>query len=294
MRRSASRLEEPSSLGELLREGLVLTGAAILSRPALVGGTTAFLVATSFVSANALWYQPYQHTGAFFTTRTLIEREPAAIVKPAPAAERFDAPPAAASQMQQPAPETTSSLPAGDPKIALVQRVLKRLELYAGDVDGLAGPQTASAVEHYQQLVGLTPTGRVDESLLRQLGVGAALQEDGGSEIAEASPAQAREGLPTQVAAVPAVTIPSRPPLPQPRPDIGKVIQAAYKEPDPAVVRIQAGLKAFGHDAIELDGVVGARTRSAIKEFQSLFGLKVTGEPDAAVYAKMREIGLTN
>ncbi len=42
------------------------------------------------------------------------------------------------------------------------------------------------------------------------------------------------------------------------------------------------------------DGVVGARTKAAIKEFQSLFGLPATGEPDEAVYVKMREIGLTN
>ena len=40
--------------------------------------------------------------------------------------------------------------------------------------------------------------------------------------------------------------------------------------------------------------MVGARTKAAIREFQSLFGLPETGEPDEAVYAKMREIGLTN
>ena len=36
------------------------------------------------------------------------------------------------------------------------------------------------------------------------------------------------------------------------------------------------------------------RPRAAIREFQSLFGLPVTGEPDEKLYAKMREIGLTN
>ena len=286
MRKSASRLEEPSSLGELLREGLVLTGGAILARPALVGGTTAFLVATAFVSANALWYQPYQHTSAFFTTRALIQHEsPAAAPKPQPrpAAARTDTRPAAQQPAAQTGPETTSSLPAGDPQVALVQQILKKLELYEGEVDGLAGPQTSGAVEHYQRLVGMTPNGHVDEALLRQLGIGA----------------QAAETAPAAEAAKPvvekvAVTIPSNVPVPQPRQTgDGKVVQAGYKEPDPTIVRIQAGLKAFGNDGMELDGVVGARTRGAIKEFQSLFGLKVTGEPDAAVYAKMREIGLT-
>ena len=59
-------------------------------------------------------------------------------------------------------------------------------------------------------------------------------------------------------------------------------------------MRIQAGLKAFGNDDIEIDGVVGAKTRSAIQEFQALFGLPETGDPDPAVDAKMQEIGLTN
>lgn len=288
MRKSASRLEEPSSLGELLREGLVLTGGAILARPALVGGTTAFLVATAFVSANALWYQPYQHTSAFFTTRALIQHAPpAAAPKPQarPAAARTDTRPAAQQPAAQTGPETTSSLPAGDPQVALVQQILKKLELYEGEVDGLAGPQTSGAVEHYQRLVGMTPNGHVDEALLRQLGIG--------TQAAETAPAtEAAKPVVEKVA----VTIPSNVPVPQPRPrptGDGKVVQAGYKEPDPTIVRIQAGLKAFGNDGIEFDGVVGARTRGAIKEFQSLFGLKVTGEPDAAVYAKMREIGLT-
>ena len=71
-------------------------------------------------------------------------------------------------------------------------------------------------------------------------------------------------------------------------------LDAQPTEPDPMVVKIQAGLKAFGNDTMEIDGRIGSKTRAAIKEFQSLFGLKVTGEPSDEVYAKMREIGLTN
>jgi peptidoglycan hydrolase-like protein with peptidoglycan-binding domain len=64
--------------------------------------------------------------------------------------------------------------------------------------------------------------------------------------------------------------------------------------PAERIIRIQAGLKAFGNDAIEIDGVIGAQTKAAIHEFQALFGLPETGEADEAVYAKMKEIGLTN
>ncbi len=38
--------------------------------------------------------------------------------------------------------------------------------------------------------------------------------------------------------------------------------------------------------------MVGPKTHAAIKEFQSLFGLPVTGDPDKTVSDKMREIGL--
>jgi peptidoglycan hydrolase-like protein with peptidoglycan-binding domain len=63
---------------------------------------------------------------------------------------------------------------------------------------------------------------------------------------------------------------------------------------DRQIMKLQAGLRAFGNEAMEVDGVLGARTREAIHEFQALFGLPETGEPDDALYAKMREIGLTN
>ena len=59
-------------------------------------------------------------------------------------------------------------------------------------------------------------------------------------------------------------------------------------------IRIQAGLKAFGNNDMKLDGIIGPRTKAAIREFQSLFGLPVTGEPDDNLLAKMRQEGLTN
>ena len=38
---------------------------------------------------------------------------------------------------------------------------------------------------------------------------------------------------------------------------------------------------------------MGSRTKAGISEFQALFGLPQTGEPETPVYAKMREIKLT-
>ncbi|MBO6719136.1 MAG: peptidoglycan-binding protein [Rhizobiaceae bacterium] len=280
MRQSARQLEEPSGIGALLREGLLLSAGAVLRNPLAVGGTTAFLVAFGFVSANALWYQPHFHDGAFFSTRTpvvspvLEERRlpaPEAMLRaPAPIPQQLERPPD--PQPTESIQPQVTVLP-GDATVARVQMTLRGLDLYRGEVDGLPGPQTSAAVTAYQRIVGLAQTGEIDGAVLAQLGIETASIDPG------------------QVAALPDPATSEQLPIPAPRPQARAEAAAA---PDPQVVKIQAGLRAFGNDGIELDGRVGNQTRRAIEEFQSLFGLPVTGKPDDLVFAKMREIGLTD
>jgi peptidoglycan hydrolase-like protein with peptidoglycan-binding domain len=250
MPRSASRPDLDDS-----EPGPLATAAAAFFRllarnPVLVGGTTAFLVALTFVSANALWYQPHTHPGAFFATRGFSGRLPAALE-----------------------PETTIRIvrtqprPVGDPKVEKVQSILKELKFYAGEVDGIVGPNTKKAIADYQAKMGLAVTGTVDTELLEQLGA------------APTTAGIVPSPAPREVAAAPAEAV-----VPAAAPGL-----AAEQ-----IMKIQAGLRAFGNDGIEIDGVLGARTRSAIHEFQALFGLPETGEPDEALYAKMRDVGLTN
>jgi len=270
MARSAKQPKAVKRRDNAFQDGAVALGGMISRNPVLVGGSTAFLVTLFYVSANALWYQPFPHAGAFFATRSI---------------EGF---PHTASDE----PETTfnivrpSGAPApikGDPVVEQVQGILKDLDFYPGTVDGISGPNTRKAIQAYQQKVGLNASGEIDALLLDQLGA-----------------------TPKTAAVVP---------RPQPRPDMPAAVpvslqtnsgqtdagqtdagqtNAAPQAPDARIVKIQAGLKAFGNDDMRLDGVVGARTKAAIKEFQSLFGLPQTGEPDEITYVKMREIGLTN
>ncbi len=292
MRQSARQLESSRGLGALLLEGLTLSAGAALRNPVAVGGTTAFLVALGFVSANALWYQPHFHQGAFFSTRAPAPQaieyrdpEPQTMLRQvAPQPQLLDREPApdpVVTETTSPA-EAEQPAIAGDRMVARVQTILKGLDLYKGEVDGLTGPQTDAAIATYQRIVGLSQTAKVDDALLAQLG------------ISEPVPANVD---PQQVAALPAVlTVPDSLPTPAPRggQQAEQASVPAAAAPDPRVVRIQAGLRAFGNDGIELDGKVGDRTRRAIEEFQSLFGLPITGEPDEQVFAKMREIGLTD
>jgi peptidoglycan hydrolase-like protein with peptidoglycan-binding domain len=254
MGRSAKQRKSVTRRSGLLKGGAAALGTAISENPVLVGGSTAFLVTFFFVSANALWYQPYPHTGAFFATRAIQGFSPPQIDEPE-------------TTINIERPAMPSAPPVGDPMVKQVQGILKDLNFYAGTVDGIRGPNTQKAVEAYQRKVGLTPSGEIDSLLLDQLGA-----------------------TPTTAAVVP---------QPAPRADVTDSIPptapaTAVPGADARIVKIQAGLKAFGNDGIQLDGVVGARTSAALREFQSLFGLPVTGEADEAVYAKMREIGLTN
>jgi Putative peptidoglycan binding domain len=245
MARSAKQARKAVGRSRALHGSMAALGGLISRNPVVVGGSTAFLVALLYVSANALWYQPHAHPGAFFATRALNTAN-----WPGKEAE-------SETTIHLVRPEEAPR-PKGDPRVEQVQAVLKDLNFYGGAVDGLAGPNTARAIEEYRRKMGLTVTGEIDAELLEML------------------------GTPPTTAGIAPTPAPRESALP------------ATDVPEDMVVRIQAGLKAFGNDDMEIDGVIGSRTKAALREFQSLFGLPETGEPDQAVYAKMKEIGLTN
>ena len=259
--------DEPQSP---LAEAIAAVGGTLARNPMLVGGTTAFIVALSYVSANAIWYQPHFHKGAFFATRDVNysgPRDPAADVTTIRIERQGDARPA----------------PKPDPKLQKVQAALKSMGLYEGDVDGVSGPNTRKAIAAYRKTLGMPASDQIDEAVLEALGAGdttAAIKprDDVAAEIDEAETG----GRDTS----PLPELPERPQL------VSAVDKPAA--PDPMIMKVQAGLKAFGNDKMEVDGKIGAKTRAAIREFQSLFGLPVTGEPSQEVYAKMREIGLVD
>ncbi|CAH2396157.1 peptidoglycan-binding domain-containing protein [Mesorhizobium ventifaucium] len=254
MARSAKQPKAVKRRGNAFQRSAVAVGSQILRNPVLVGGSTAFLVTLFYVSANALWYQPFPHAGAFFATRS-IQGFPRAADEPE-----------TTINIVRPDPAPVKS----DPVVEQVQGILKDLDFYSGTVDGISGPNTRKAIQAYQQKVGLNASGEIDSVLLDQLGA----TQTASTVVPHPAP------RPGDMAAIPV--------------SASAPADAPTQAPDARIIKIQAGLKAFGNDDMQLDGVVGARTKAAIKEFQSLFGLPETGEPDEVVYVKMREIGLTN
>jgi peptidoglycan hydrolase-like protein with peptidoglycan-binding domain len=57
--------------------------------------------------------------------------------------------------------------------------------------------------------------------------------------------------------------------------------------PPERVRRLQEGLTAAGFDAGPVDGVMGERTRAALREFQRARGLDPTGEPNQATLTEL-------
>jgi peptidoglycan hydrolase-like protein with peptidoglycan-binding domain len=266
MSRSARRREPEIGLAGRLAGGLALSGAALARNPVLVGGTTAFLVTMFYVSANAIWYQPGSHRDAVFATRPFLAsggaEEVAAPTETLIRLERESELPEPTPRPSKAAGEVEASAP--DPVMTQVQQELARLGLYAGDVDGLDGPRTRQAIADYEEKIGLPQTGVLNNRMITEL-----------------------LGRPPM--AKPA-DLPEVPPLDDAALQTASVVSAG----DPVVSQVQAGMRAFGNDQIEIDGRMGPATSAAIREFQTLFGLKPSGEIDDALIEKMREVGLTN
>lgn len=206
--------------------------------------------------------------------------------------------------------------PNGDKEVAILQYNLKQLGFYDGGVDGLTGPQTRKALEQWQSVQAkLTPqTAPIKEQSAKELSIAEAIavavpesrpsirsqravpavEKMQGSNPApimvrtqeRVAPAQAPTAVKNNASAQPAATQVSLNQPVQARSSTGQMVSAEE------LVRIQAGLKAFGNDMVVVDGMPGKSTEDAIREFQKLFRLNVSGKPDPELIGKMREIGL--
>ncbi len=274
--RTAVRPEHGTAAMVLLA-GAKAIGRVIAHNPVIAGGTTAFAVSMLFFSSNALWYQPYPQKHTFFQTRAT------------PFIKKSDTGPSTTGSIgngnqdrafvkapDHPAPAPASLPSGGDPVVAKVQGILARLKLYSGEVDGLPGPQTRNAIQAYQQIMGLEPSGEISEALLSQLDPQG--QATASAPVPTPAPRSAQNTSDASLNATHASLVADTAPA-----DIAG---------DAIVVKVQAGLRAFGIDRIQLDGVLGGQTQAAIREFQSLFGLPVTGQIDDKLIAKMEEVGL--
>jgi peptidoglycan hydrolase-like protein with peptidoglycan-binding domain len=171
-------------------------GSAVARNPKPATGAAAFIVAFSFVAANALWYQPGQHPAPFLATRDdsdpnaiagyrPFRREPAADVttfkiERAPARDRQKTslttqsapavePPADVQQADASTAPTAAPAVVDPVVVAGIQRELARRGLYQGADDGLMGPRTTAAILFFEETAGLPERGEPTADLLNLL-----------------------------------------------------------------------------------------------------------------------------
>ena len=70
-------------------------------------------------------------------------------------------------------------------------------------------------------------------------------------------------------------------------------VTSAVAKPLPSelVMKIQKGLSNIAYTDIAVDGLIGEKTRTAIRHFEKHYRLPVTGEPNELVLAKLKDIG---
>ena len=151
-------------------------------------------------------------------------------------------------------PGTASLAPASPPTrafVALVQDKLLRSGHDPGPVDGLMGSATRAAIRAFQAARQIPITGEISEELLRELDT-ASLER----------------------------TAP--PPTPE---------SSAPAAPTRALIaRVQERLARSGHDPGPADGIMGPKTRAAIRVFQVAKDIPVTGEVSEEL---LRELEIT-
>lgn len=257
-------------------------GAAVLSglqdNPSAAAGICTFAVAFSLVAGNALYGQNGGHPVPLFATRdaTITQSVPSSAVAPRRVATR---PVESAAQIPVPEMRPRAEAPAAEPSVAgLVgetQAALKAAGFYGGEVDGLYGPKTREAILNFEKVAGLPQTGLVNEE------VASRAAQWRGQNVARRDAAPQPVAKPREAARVE----PARDDVREVSIDIRDVRDAAL------IARVQIGLINFGETGISVDGLIGEQTISAIRNFQSRYGLPVTGVPDDVLLRKMEQIG---
>lgn len=315
----AELADEPMHGGNLMHRATHSAMALIAENRRATLGAIASAAVVFFVCANALAWQDRPHPSAFFETRPQTGDTPmtsAASTSPGDAVNLPKQRPVTRIVFDQEAepeivapPSTRApviSLPATAPvpapgrgvapeqetnPIAQMQTMLASLGHYHGEIDGLTGPKTRAAVESYKTHVGLQGIDLSDEQLLTSL--------RNNMTITAAIPAPRPEVRPTgqnapamPAAPVQTAAVETMPPVNDNRLAERMMTPTAGPSTDPVIMKVQAGLRAFGRTELEIDGLNGATTQAAIREFQSIFRLPVTGEIDPAFLEKMTAVGL--
>ncbi len=226
--------------------------------PALAGGATALAVAMSVITANAVWYQPDHHPSPIFATRSIDMTTTSSVRQ------------ISTNRVKTVSSKTVKTRPAkqvSDELTKELQMALADKKIYSGEIDGIYGSRTKTAIVTYQEQMKLKASGKVSIKLLSHILMS--------GNVVERVPVP-KQQIVLQIA----------------RPGNQKNIRSII-ESKSLVSAIQAGLKNYGYDDIIIDGVMGNQTSNAIRRFELDYGLHITGEASKSLLKKLNDIGAT-
>lgn len=143
-----------------------------------------------------------------------------------------------------------------------IQLALLQKNIYLGPVDGVSGRMTRQAIADFEKAAGLPVTGNPSAKLLARLQM---------TTIGTASQPQS-ESLPVE----------------KPR---ANETPPASPAVDNDVARVQGALNRLGYGPLDVDGLMGAATAKAIRDFELNRGLPITGKISDRLIGVLVSIG---
>jgi len=194
------------------------------------------------------------HRGAFASTR-------ATTAQPLQLSEQLNQPQLIAAALNR------RLLRQGDEgtDVQLLQRYLSRIGLYPYVIDGVYGQETANAVTRYQRSRDLPATGIANETTLTDMNF---------DFLSSPSPSVQS---PPPFSAAPTVSA---------APTAVRSNRLVFGSTGDDVVALQRRLNDFGIPVF-VDGDYGFETQQAVRTYQSIQGLEVTGTADSTTLARM-------
>ncbi|ETS11729.1 peptidoglycan-binding domain-containing protein [Bartonella quintana] len=228
-------------------------------------GFIIFTISFGFFSFNALFSQIKIHQGIFtqmkFTSVPTIEKNSALSSKEVKFQENRRVtsvlPP---SHLHKNSPSRSLS-----ESTLEIQKKLAKLGLYDGPLDGLEGPKTRRAIALWKQQ---TADG-IQNSVLSKPIVDEITLLIERSEMEMENEIKKTKDLPHST-------------------------ETVLEPPVVDIIKVQKALRIFGNQEVIVTGVEDQKTIEALKQFQKMFGLPITGKINHAVLIKMREVGLLN
>ncbi|WP_139412936.1 peptidoglycan-binding domain-containing protein [Bartonella mastomydis] len=225
-------------------------------------GSLLFSISFLFVSFNALFSQMTTHQNIFtqikFSSAQNIGKSSLLSEKEAKSQE----PSRVTSGHSLSHSQTNSPFPPPSASMLEKQKELAKLGFYDGPLDGLDGPKTRRAIVLWKQQttqkmqndVLSNPTADEIAILIKQ------------SEIEMANNTATKNITNSKEA----------------------VLDPSVED----ILQVQKALQIFGHEEVLVTGTEDQKTIEALKQFQKMFDLPVTGKINRTILMKMREIGL--